>query len=358
MNNADPYISIIIPLFNKEGYIEKCLRSIVSQTEKNWECIIVDDGSTDGSVQAAEGIIGDDSRFKLFSQKNSGPSVARNRGIKESSGRILHFIDADDFYPTDTTLKDVIAVFDKYKPKALTGNIGILYSETEEIDYTIDVNSNQTGWFKKEDVQYDYYFTRFFFERNFIIENKIAFPEYTYVGEDPVFLLRALEKIDRFFITSIPVYVYNIKGSANNDFRQYSDAKVASYIRSQNEVIDICLRNGLLKLVERVYDRILNEFIDIYADRSKESPEVKERLVDLISAVPFELKIDKMALVNANKKKLADLEEEFKKAKSDLKSSTEMVKRQKIELEVYRRPGVKLAFKTFLGAVKRYISKS
>ena len=95
-------ISVIIPLFNKEEFIERTLRSVVEQDIDNWECIIVDDGSTDSSMEKVKGFIEvHPGNWNLVSQVNSGQTSARNHGVKLANGRYLAFLDADDLWPNN-----------------------------------------------------------------------------------------------------------------------------------------------------------------------------------------------------------------------------------------------------------------
>lgn len=87
-------ISVIIPLYNKESSIRRSIGSVLAQSFQNFEIIVVDDGSTDRSVEYLESI--KDSRIRLIRQKNQGVSVARNRGIKEAKGEFIALLDADD----------------------------------------------------------------------------------------------------------------------------------------------------------------------------------------------------------------------------------------------------------------------
>jgi glycosyltransferase involved in cell wall biosynthesis len=89
-------ISIIVPVYNAQAHLAACLSSIQTQTFMNWECICVDDGSTDGSPIIMEDIAAKDERFSLLHQKNSGPGAARNTGLKAARGEYFTFVDADD----------------------------------------------------------------------------------------------------------------------------------------------------------------------------------------------------------------------------------------------------------------------
>lgn len=91
----NPLVSVIIPVFNAERYLEKTLDSVFAQTYSNFEVILVDDGSTDTSLAIMEKGR-HDKRLKIYSQKNKGASSARNLGLKKCSGKYIQFLDADD----------------------------------------------------------------------------------------------------------------------------------------------------------------------------------------------------------------------------------------------------------------------
>ncbi|WP_261089067.1 glycosyltransferase family 2 protein [Streptococcus mitis] len=89
-------ISVIVPVYNVEEYLEECLESIRKQSYQDIEVILVNDGSTDGSQAICEHFCQTDNRFRLINQKNQGLSVARNRGVKDSLGEYIMFVDSDD----------------------------------------------------------------------------------------------------------------------------------------------------------------------------------------------------------------------------------------------------------------------
>ena len=100
-----PKVSVIIPVYNTEKYVRQAVESILLQTLKDIEIIIVNDGSTDGSMTILEELAAQDERVKLFSQENQGLSVTRNVGLSHSTGEYVYFMDSDDLLVSDTLLK-------------------------------------------------------------------------------------------------------------------------------------------------------------------------------------------------------------------------------------------------------------
>jgi len=94
-------ISIIIPIYNTEEYLERCLDSIINQSYKNLEIILVDDGSTDLSKEICNNYLKKDKRIKYFKKENGGLSSARNYGIKKANGKYIGFVDSDDVISLD-----------------------------------------------------------------------------------------------------------------------------------------------------------------------------------------------------------------------------------------------------------------
>lgn len=97
-----PKISIIICAYNREEYLKRCLNSVKNQTLKNIEIICADDGSTDNTLDVFRKYANKDHRFKFFTQKNSGPGVARNKAIKMATGEYIMFLDSDDWIELNT----------------------------------------------------------------------------------------------------------------------------------------------------------------------------------------------------------------------------------------------------------------
>ena len=97
----DFLVSVVVPVYNIRDYIEKCLKSIVSQSYDNLEIVVVDDGSTDGSGKLCDEFAKKDKRVRVFHKKNGGLSDARNFGIKKSQGEIVALVDGDDYVDAD-----------------------------------------------------------------------------------------------------------------------------------------------------------------------------------------------------------------------------------------------------------------
>lgn len=103
-------ISFIIPIYNAEKYLSACITSLVCQTEKDLQIILVDDGSTDRSLAIAQEWAAKDARLEVYHQPNAGQSAARNRGLKHAKGEYVAFVDADDAIEQDWCEKHIAAI--------------------------------------------------------------------------------------------------------------------------------------------------------------------------------------------------------------------------------------------------------
>lgn len=90
-------VSVIVPVYNKEKDLKRCLLSIITQTYKNLEIIVIDDGSTDESYKIYTKFANEDARIKIIRKKNEGVDCARHEGIKKASGDYITFVDSDDY---------------------------------------------------------------------------------------------------------------------------------------------------------------------------------------------------------------------------------------------------------------------
>ena len=130
-----PFFSIIIPTYNVEKYVCKCLDSISEQTYEDWEAICINDGSTDDSMELLEEYAGRDDRFRVITQENQGLAETRNVGIKAAKGEWILFVDSDDFIRNDT-LEVIRKAVHKDNLDAISFETDILYEgNRKERDY-------------------------------------------------------------------------------------------------------------------------------------------------------------------------------------------------------------------------------
>ena len=115
-------VSVVVPTYNCGRFLPDALESLRTQTYADWECIVVDDGSTDDTPAVLQAAAANDGRMRYVSQTNRGPSAARNRGIAESAGEYIQFLDADDLLPPTKLQAQVHAM-------ETDSSIGIVYSD-------------------------------------------------------------------------------------------------------------------------------------------------------------------------------------------------------------------------------------
>lgn len=121
LNNGTPEISIIVPVYNVEKWIENCIRSVIAQTFNNWELILVNDGSLDNSQQICEKYAKKYSKIHLINKENGGLSDARNFGIKKAKGKYLAFVDGDDYIDSNYLSKLHTAIISSNASIAVCG---------------------------------------------------------------------------------------------------------------------------------------------------------------------------------------------------------------------------------------------
>lgn len=227
-----PKISIIIPVYNCEKYLHRCLDSILVQTFRDWECILIDDGSTDLSGKILDDYTEKDQRFIVFHKANGGVSSARNYGLDIANGDYIVFIDADD-YVSKTYLQHLL--------------YGI--SNDSDLSVSFSIKCNGFGDSIKEiyngatltPYNYDRLFTDFDFAwhtspwgkmyKKSIIEIKhLRFDEHLNIGEDLYFLYSYILNSSKIQITSFTDYYYFYNNSNSLTKKTYSlDIEMYTY---------------------------------------------------------------------------------------------------------------------------------
>lgn len=130
-------ITVIVPIYNVETYLNKCVSSIRQQSYENLEIILVDDGSTDNCPQICDCLMNMDDRIRVIHQENGGRSVARNRGLEEAKGEYLIFVDGDDWIETNC-IQTLYELSKKYESTLTVGRYKSIYK-----DKIIDKSTNQ-----------------------------------------------------------------------------------------------------------------------------------------------------------------------------------------------------------------------
>lgn len=231
-------ISIIIPIYNCEEYLEQCLESIANQTYSNIEIILIDDGSTDHSNAICKDFISRDERFFLIEQSNGGVSAARNEGLRIAKGDFIGFVDGDDYIHPDMyqRLLDACREFD-----VEIACCDIFYFP--EIDWNRNKKNKQTTIVMNKDEAVQMSFGGKQFE-GFIVNklykkeclrgsgnNKIEFCTDIAITEDRLFFFQALANLKKVVYIPIPLYFYrrNLKSATNAKFTKKNLTALTSY---------------------------------------------------------------------------------------------------------------------------------
>jgi len=198
MNPHSHKISIIVPVYNAEKTIGRCIKSILSQSYANIELILINDGSIDNSENICKHFASIDKRIRYFFQQNSGVSLARNLGLKESKGSFIMFVDSDDYIGKNylSSFVDSLNDFDKHKINFVVGGYRII--KGHDIIYKYE----QPCGILSSDTSYRI-FTDFHIEQNAVVwgklfssqiikRKKMMFAEGIHSGEDTLFLLEYL----------------------------------------------------------------------------------------------------------------------------------------------------------------------
>lgn len=235
-------ISIIVPVYNVENYLHRCLNSIISQTYKNLEIILIDDGSTDNSGVICDQYALKDNRIKVIHQQNKGQSFARNFAISISKGEYLSFIDSDDVIESDMIehLKDLI---DKYNVLMSVCNISTI-NEKNEIYPQQTKNSKIEIYSSREALEKcftDGSFNNFLCNKLFnkILFNQIEQPNGLF--EDMSIMYKIISKANKIARSFDTKYFYVIRENSLTNLK-YDKEKSIKYLDKINEIIAFCIK--------------------------------------------------------------------------------------------------------------------
>lgn len=230
-------ISVIVPVYNSEKYLHRCIDSILAQTFTDFELLLIDDGSTDLSGAICDEYARKDSRVRVFHKKNGGVSSARNMGLDNAQGEWITFVDSDDaiINLTSTTYNEDLIIFPH---KVLSKNgVESLY----KLDNSVFENKSKVKTFVKENSITGTFKTSCskLYKRNLI--GNLRFDESIKIGEDQVFLLCYLNYVKTCRIVNSYMYLYH-GGFQASKYR--IPIRNAIYIMEKlvtlSETIDVC----------------------------------------------------------------------------------------------------------------------
>lgn len=227
MERKNLNVSVIIPIYNGEKYIKKCINSVIKCPYEGYEIIAINDGSTDNTKRVLEELSKTYPQIQAVTQLNSGVSTARNNGIKRSSKDYILFLDCDDqlidgwwdiLFRKDFPKKQDITIFPFYdrngelssfKCLTLENNLHDKLNYIKEYVLTDNLNSS---WAK-------------LYKRDFLIKKSIQFPPNVAIGEDAIFVGEALNKCESVSYVSQPIYKYvdNENSAMHKKIRNFND---------------------------------------------------------------------------------------------------------------------------------------
>lgn len=267
----DSLVSIIVPIYNAEKYLDSCIQSVLRQTYTNWELILIDDGSTGKSGRIAEEYGFADERITVFHQKNLGVSLARNQGIDEATGNYVVFLDADDELIEDCLAKTVNI--------AEETNADVVAGRSCENQELFQDRIIWTGAEALENSLKDHLFTYSacakLIRREFI--GKTRFTPDIRINEDSYFVFQLLCKQNVFVLTNDVIYFYRANSESSSrtvfsekyfDILKVSDLKYKKIEEQFPQMHDLA-KNMLLKARMNVLRILAVRTRDEYRDVEK-----------------------------------------------------------------------------------------
>lgn len=231
-----PLLSVIVPVYKSERFINECIESVLSQTFSDWELVLIDDGSPDNSGAICDEYAMKDNRIKVFHQKNGGVCAARNKGLDNATGEYILFLDSDDYMPKD-------AVETLYNDAIMNNAdiaIGRMLYDTEQsrTDNSLEIWSGKEALIKEmEDHPALYGCCTKLFKREIIKD--VRFIEGRRVHEDSFFLFLAMIKLPIITVRNKCTYIYrNNPDSASQEAFSDKYFDVLYFFNEKKRIID------------------------------------------------------------------------------------------------------------------------
>lgn len=254
-------VSVIMPVYNCETYLEKSIGSVIAQTLQEWELLCIDDGSTDRSLKILEQYREQDARIRVFSQRNQGAGMARNLGLEQAEGEFVGFLDADDFFLEEDALSCMYRACKERKVRACGSAFSLFKGGEVYADQTFEklgqINTEGTVM-QYIDFQFDYGYYCFLYDRQTLRNAGIIFPPYRRF-QDPPFFVRAMYEIGRFCYVDKALYCYRVPEVS----ARFSPSKLEGLLRGLYDNLVFAREKGLHILFERTLRRLDEEYGEI-----------------------------------------------------------------------------------------------
>lgn len=292
-------ISVIIPVYNNEKYIERCISSICTNTYEELDIIIINDGSTDGSKNMCDKMETSDSRIRVFHRENSGVSYSRNFGMSVALGEYITFIDSDDYVDRDYFYELLTTIKNGNSDLSL-GSIAHIYGETidrkELNDCSINLDQPDDiackNFFELNKAFFLYGPVNKLYKKQIIQENHIAFPEDTSYGEDLLFNFEYLKYCRKIEFRNLPVYYYDHSNDSSLSHRYRGDL-FENGLRLNKTIIDFSKSHQLYtKALEsycahRIYDDAYNALFTLWKEQCPFTVKEKYAKIQFIMKHPY-----------------------------------------------------------------------
>lgn len=243
-------ISVIMPLYNNEKYVIEAIQSVINQTYKDWELIIINDASTDNSKEIVQRFLHKqlDSRIKFIDlENNKGVSFTRNLGIKEAKGEYISFLDSDDLWDKEFLKLSYLKLKENYK--FVYTNFYYLYENNKlKKSYSCNKNGYLNDFISNAKNRYEFIFPFcvgcVVIEKNLLEIYKINFPEKQFLFEDVLFFAELLCITKSGFVENTMAY-----------YRQHKESKTHEKYTSEYYLQELIYLNSLLIFIDKILKR-------------------------------------------------------------------------------------------------------
>ncbi len=259
-----PKISLIIPCYNQEEYIERCLKSVIKQSFQNWEAILVDDGSTDNTAEILLNFCKTDHRFHYHLKTNGGLSSARNSGLQMASGEYLFFLDSDDTLSNNDVLQNLINAADS-ETEIVFGNVNNEFEDGKIVPAKFSEKLHSITVFNGEEVFKAYLEEKIpavvwnkLYLTSFVKKNQFEFVP-KLLHEDELWSLQVFMKANK--VKYIPEEVVNYyKGNASSITASVTDKNIDSLIYIMKQIAHLSethekFKKTDKKLIVRLFEK-------------------------------------------------------------------------------------------------------